>query len=110
MAVVVKSSPELLNMVNNKLGTSASKYKFGARTSKQEFGGTSLNTHLGPGPVNTNFGPQPANTNWGPARGARARAGGQAKGRERGNTNTDIQYLLSRMGVSIRPNAFFLSS
>ena len=57
----------------------------------------SVNTHLGPGPVNTNWGPGPVNTNWGPGPvntnlgprpGARARAGGQAKGRRPGNTNT----------------------
>ena len=47
-----------------------------------------VNTHWGPGPVNTNLGPGPENTNLGPGPGARARAGGQAKCREPGNTNT----------------------
>ena len=47
-----------------------------------------VNTNLVPGPVNTNWGPGPVNTNWGPEPVARARAGGQAKGRGPGNTNT----------------------
>ena len=39
-----------------------------------------VNTNWEAGPVNTNWGPGPENTNWGPGPGARATAGGQAKG------------------------------
>ena len=60
----------------------------------------SVNTHWGPGPVNTNLvsgpvntnsEPGPPNTNWGPAPGAWA--GGQAKSRGQGNTNTQYNLI-----------------
>ena len=51
-----------------------------------------VNTNWGSWPVNTNWGSGPVNKNWGPSRGlgpgARATAGGQAKGRGQVNINT----------------------
>ena len=67
----------------------AGKYKSGVNTRwgpgqvNTRWGPGPVNTNWEPGPVNTNWGPGPVNTNWGPGPGARARAGGQAKGRGR---------------------------
>ena len=46
------------------------------------------------GPVNPNWGPGSVNINWGPGLEVRDRAGGQAKGRESGNTKALIIKLL----------------
>ena len=57
-----------------------------------------VNTNLVPGPVNTNWGPGPVNTNWGPG----PEAGGQAKGRGPGITNTRQNPISMKIFFTIK--------
>ena len=89
VVVVVKSWPEL---VNNKLEARASKYKFGPRTAKHKFGARAGKHIFGARAVKYKSGTMAGKYKLG----ARTRAGGQAKDRGPGNTNT--QHITSYSG------------